>query len=51
MRKLIRCALGCVLVLSMTNCGNWQGVDLHLGIGTYNGAKETKTYTAEKDKK
>ncbi len=29
----------------MTGCANWQGAEFRIGIGSYNGASETKTYT------
>lgn len=28
-------------------CSNWQGAEFRIGIGSYNGASETKTYTKE----
>lgn len=37
-------------VIYLNGCANWQGIDFHVGVGSYNGAQETKSYTPEKEK-
>lgn len=34
-----------VMACHLTGCANWQGAEFRIGIGSYNGASETKTYT------
>jgi hypothetical protein len=33
-----------------TGCSNWQGMEFRVGVGQYNGAQETKTFTKEDTK-
>lgn len=40
-----------MMLYAMTGCTNWQGAEFRIGIGQYNGANETKTYTKEVEKK
>lgn len=37
------------IALTLCNCSNWQGAEFRIGIGSYNGANETRTYQAEKE--
>lgn len=40
-----------LMIVSFTRCTNWQGMEFRIGVGQYNGAQETKTFTREDGKK
>lgn len=44
-------AIWLVLLQYVTACTNWQGMEFRIGVGQYNGANETKTFTKEVEKK
>jgi hypothetical protein len=44
-------AIWLVLLQYVTACTNWQGMEFRIGVGQYNGAQETKTFTKEVEKK
>lgn len=53
-RKMPEVIVFLILLLtcaSLCQCTNWQGAEFRIGIGQYNGANETKTYTKEVEKK
>ena len=49
--KQLACVVLALYLLSLTGCANWQGAEFRIGIGSYNGATETKTYTKDIESK
>lgn len=45
--EVIMLLLGICLIGVTQGCTNWQGMEFKVGIGQYNGAQETKTFTRE----
>jgi len=40
-------AIWLTLLSYLTGCSNWQGMEFKIGVGQYNGANETKTFTRD----
>lgn len=40
-----------VCTLYLTGCANWQGMEFRVGVGNYNGAEETRTYTKDTEER
>jgi len=46
-QTLFFCSIALAILVELTGCSNWQGFEVRAGIGSYNGAHETRTFTKE----